>query len=260
MEHPQIAPYAESYAPAEPEFKFTPSQREKDFAQLVASGAAPIEALSACGIISEDEAITSPRSSLYRMATRLLSSEAVQERIDYYRALHNHNLSVTADRLRQELAAISFADFAEAFDPGTGQPITKPRDIPRHLRAAVKEWYVDKDGVTRFKLHDKLKAMQMVGDLEGHFDEANRTKAPQVTVNLAHQTNVHPDTTISPEGDSPQDVENFSHRDALVGFSPPLPASCSSNNGNVEAGESSSGEADGNHDKDSDAELPECLR
>ena len=36
----------------------------------------------------------------------------------------------------------------------------------------------------KFKLTDSLKAMQMLGDLNGHFDESNRSKAPQVTVSL----------------------------------------------------------------------------
>jgi hypothetical protein len=257
MDHPmvqqQLAPYAESYAPAEPEFQFTPTQREKDFALLVASGAAPTEALSACGIVSEADTLNLPRAQLYRMATRLLSSEAVQERIDYYRILHNHNLSVTADRLRQELAAISFADIAEAFDPGTGQPHTNPHDIPRHLRAAIKEFYIDKDGVTRFKLHDKLKAAQMVGDLEGHFDEANKAKAPQVTINLAQQTNI----TTASEDDS---------RPVLALTSKSL---SSDGNGNSfpspEESWGSSSEAvdiyhnDNNNDNTQPQDLPECL-
>jgi hypothetical protein len=191
MDNRQLAPYAESYAPTEPAFQFTPTQREIDFAQLVASGAAPVEALIACDIVPEEEANNTPRPLLYRMATRLLTSEAVQERIDYYRQLHNHNISVTADRLRQEAAAIAFADFAHTHTHD-GRPITNPHEIPRHIRAAIKEWYIDKDGVVRIKFHDKKWAMQMAGDLEGHFDEANRAKAPQVTVNLAQQVNHTP--------------------------------------------------------------------
>lgn len=248
MDHQQIAPYAESYAPARPEFQFTPTQREQDFAQLVAAGAAPIEALQACGIVTPEEAATFPRARLYRMATRLLSSEAVQERIDYYRQLHNHNISVTADRLRQELAAISFSDYAQLF-ASDGRPIINPHEVPRHIRAAVKEFYVDKDGVARFKLHDKLKAAQMVGDLEGHFDEANKSKAPQVTINLASQTNIHPDvTTASEDGSLPPITKNESINDG---------------NGNYllspeKTGEPSSEAVDDQHEPSTEP-LPECL-
>lgn len=185
----QYAPATQNYAPAPPNpssptgFQYATTQREDDFAQLVASGANPVEALKFTSLVTPEELKTATQATLYRLATRLLNSAAIQERIDYYALLHKQSMSLTVERLQQELAAVSYADIADAFSTD-GVPHTNPHDIPRHMRAAIKEFFVDKDGIVRFKLHDKLKAAQMLGDLSGHFNEAHQAKAPQVLVNL----------------------------------------------------------------------------
>jgi len=178
----QFAPETESYVPA-PTFKYAPSQREIDFAQLIAAGGDHVECLIRSSIVSAQEAKASSRPALYAMVTRLLNSEAIQERIDYYTTLHKQSMSVTVERLQQELAANAFSDIANAYDYD-GVPITNPHDIPRHLRAAIKEYRIDKDGIVHIKLHDKLKAAQMLGDLSGHFNAAHEAKATKVQVTL----------------------------------------------------------------------------
>lgn len=193
--NPTFAPASESFLEP-PRFQYTPSIKEQDFAQLIACGGDPAESVLASQLVPMDQAEVLGRAHLYRIAANLLKSEAVQERITYFAYLHRNSMSVTADRVRQEAAAIAFADFALAYhkdliiDPDTdtitlpGAPITNPHDIPRHLRAAIKEWKVDKDGVVHIKYHDKVQALKMVGDMEGLFDEAYRAQAPQVTVTL----------------------------------------------------------------------------
>ena len=192
----QFAPATQCYAP-QPQFAYSPSQREIDFAQLVASGADMVDALVHAAVVPFEEAQAADRPSLYRMATRLINTPAVQERIDYYTLLHRQSMSITVERLQQELAAVSFGDFADLFHKD-GRPITNPHDIPRHARAAVKEFYQDKDGIVRFKTHDKLKGMQMLGDLSGHFNDAHAAKAPQVTIALGGSETLAIDVTPTP--------------------------------------------------------------
>jgi hypothetical protein len=143
------------------------------------------------------------------MGTRLLSSPAIQERIDYFLVLHRASMAVSVERLQQELSSVAFSDFALLYHPvdgplvpdpfhpiddpspprlipsyRAGDPIRNPHDLPRHLRAAIKEWGYDKDGCLKAKLHDKLKAGQMLGDLQGYFAEADRAKAPQINISI----------------------------------------------------------------------------
>ena len=179
----QPAPTTESYLPT-PTFQYTPGQREIDFAQVVASGADIVYALLIASLVSSEEYNSTPRSRLYSMAARLLDTPAVQERLDYYTQLHKASMSVSTDRIRQELACVAFTDPANYADPQTGTPYTNLHDVPRYARAAVKEFKLDDKGQITYKMHDKLKAIQMIGDLQGAFDEAHRAKATQVSVTL----------------------------------------------------------------------------
>lgn len=199
-----FAPPAENYLPA-PRFKYSPNQREIDFAQIIASGGDLVEALSISSLITADEREAATRPQLYAMGTRLLNNPAIQERIDFYLVLHKASMDISAERIQQELAAVSFADIAECFDD-QGQQRTNIRQIPRHVRAAIKEYFIDKDGVMRVKFHDKLKAVKTLGEMEGHFDEANRAKAPQVNISIGDGKGLMGKSDIidiTPEPDNP---------------------------------------------------------
>lgn len=188
-----FAPQAENYL-APPDFKFAATQRQTDFAQLIASGADMVDALLHSSMITSMEANTLARSRLYALAAKQLRLPAVQERVDYYRALHQHSMSVTRERIEQELAALAFSDFAEAFHPD-GAPYQNPHHIPRSLRAAIKEWSLDPLKGPKFKFHDKAVALKMLGELQGYFAEADRAKAPRVEINLSG----HATSSFSPD-------------------------------------------------------------
>jgi len=238
-----LAPKAENYVPA-PKFKYAPNQREIDFAQIVAAGGDMVEALSIASLITQKEKESATRAQLYGMGTRLLSNPAVQERIDYYLLLHRAGMDISAARIQQELAAVSFADFAQAFhkkdgpvvskknphydsnNPDSkefedqyewraGDPITNPHHLPRHLRAAIKEWKIDKDGIVCIKYHDKLKAAHTLGEMEGHFDAANRAKAPQVNISIGDG-----------KGREMKNVTPEAHRDTSLDVGPPYEFDC----------------------------------
>ena len=187
------APESESYLKA-PSFDYAPTQKEIDFAQLTASGVAPVDALAAASLVTQEEALTSPLAELKRMANTISLRPGVEERYDYYLILHKASMSLTVERMQQELAAVAYADFANAYHPD-GLPITNPHDIPRHLRAAIKEFGFDANGQPKHKYHDKIKATQLLGDLTGHFDAAHAAKAPQVTVTLSQNA---PPVTSTP--------------------------------------------------------------
>lgn len=196
--HQQLAPAIEVYAP-QPRFKYAPPQRQIDFAQLIAAGAAPVDALIEAHIVPPHDAETTPQKVLYKMAATLLRTEAVQERIDHFVVLHKLGMESTVERIKQEAASMAFSDFALSTDPDTGDPITNPHELPRHFRAAVKEFYIDANGNHRYKFHDKIRALQMLGDLEGHFDESNRSKAPVVNINLGDGGAKPPPIDITPQ-------------------------------------------------------------
>jgi hypothetical protein len=207
-----FAPIAENYLPA-PRFKYAPNQKQTDFAQIVAAGGDLTEALAISSLITSQEKENTSRDRLYAMACRLLNNPAIQERLEYYIMLHKAGMNISAERIRQELAACSFSDFAKVFhtkDGPTvrqlrlyppegasgddlyetvyewkaGDPITNPHHIPRYIRAAIQSFHIDKDGIVKVKFYDKLKASRLLGDLEGHFDEANRAKAAQINISI----------------------------------------------------------------------------
>ena len=182
----EYAPESENYLPA-PTFQYTPTQREIDYAQLIASGVEPVEALRESALVSPTEYEMEDISTLKKMASKLFISPAVAERYDYYLTLHKASMSLTIKRMQQELAAVAYADFALAYTED-GEPITNPHEIPRYLRAAIKEFGFDNNGQPRHKYHDKIKATQLLGDLTGHFDAAHAAKAPQVNVTLSSQS------------------------------------------------------------------------
>lgn len=192
----QFAPPVESYLPTK-RFEYTLSQKEKDFAQLVAVGSTPAEAIVLAGILREDDPTLTP-SDYYLAAARLLKLPSIQERIAHYRDIHRQSMAISAERILQESAAMAFSDPASLFETD-GRPIRNIHQVPRHARAAIKEWGFTKDGEFKFKLYDKNKPLEFIADIEGITAEANRAKAPQINISIGDGN-----VTI---GDSPSPVQ-----------------------------------------------------
>jgi hypothetical protein len=201
MTEPQFAPASENYLPT-PDFEFSVTQKEDDFARFVAIGTLPTEALALASIITPEEESTTANPTLYRLAANLKKSRGVQERINHYYALHKASMETTVQRIEQELASMAFSDFALLYHPD-GTPITNPHDLPRYLRAAVKEWSLKSDGTYVFKMHDKTKAVQMISDLGGHFNAAKEAAAPKVTINLGGEPSHQREIDVTPSPTTP---------------------------------------------------------
>lgn len=93
---------------------------------------------------------------------------------------------VTADRLIHELALVAFANINDVVDPVTGQLLS---DISREDAAAISEVRVSGKG-NEVRMHDKLRAIELLGKKLNLFDEKltvkNETR-PQVIITGADQ-------------------------------------------------------------------------
>jgi hypothetical protein len=109
---------------------------------------------------------------------------AVEARQTALRAQVEGKTRITFDRLVHELAAAAFCDPGELSGP-EGSLLTL-QEMPGHLRRAIKQCDVverieDRGDVvithrvTRVRFWDKLRALEMIAKLQGHF-EAERTQ------------------------------------------------------------------------------------
>lgn len=168
----ELAPYAESPYTYEPE--------EETFCKLMASTADPAHAMQAAWPTRcKDE------KQATRKGTILASVPRIQHRIRYYRQLLSMQLDVTTSRIMAELAAIAMADIAGIF--ATDGSLLHPQQIPRQLRAAIKEIEViETPAGTRYKykFHDKSQALKLLATVKGMDIEARKASAPTLNFTL----------------------------------------------------------------------------
>lgn len=180
-----------SYAPT-PQFRYTPPQKEIDFAQLAATGTPLDEAYALAGY----QAAGYSASELRVKAAHLLATERVDERYIYFQKLHAAGMDLTVRRIIQEYLSLSFVDPAEFFAEDGITP-RNIHDIPRHVRAAIETYQITKDGALKVRTHDKHKALKALADLKGMFEEAEANRAPKVVVDFQQAPgNVSLPTTI----------------------------------------------------------------
>ncbi len=115
--------------------------------------------------------------SAYSMGPRLLTNPLVKAELDSKMAGTLASLGVTAERTLLELQRVAHADLGEAFDAnGKLLPLAKmPADVRKALSGIDTE--DTKDGaVLKVKLHDKLKALELLGKYQKLFVEQVETK------------------------------------------------------------------------------------
>lgn len=129
------------------------------------------------GFTAEQAAIEAGYSAknAAQQSTRLLGNQSVKTEIKRQQDKRSKKLHVTADRIVEELARIAFSDLGAAVSWGPGGVFLKDSegmdiDIRRAL-AEVSETSGGKTTTRRVKLHDKLRALDLLGKYLGMFRE-----------------------------------------------------------------------------------------
>ena len=126
-----------------------------------------------------------------RMASENLSKPVIQARIKELQEELRKKTGITAERVVAELAKVGFSNIKDFIE--SGNTITDLSTLPRDLTAAVESVQTDirhdsgdSDGYTekvRFKLHNKLGALEQVGRHLGVFEKDNQQK--QAIINIS---------------------------------------------------------------------------
>lgn len=118
--------------------------------------------------------------SAARIGVELLNKTQVREAIAANQAKRAQRLDITADRVVSELAKIAFADPRDLMEWGPGGITLKSSsELTEEQAASVAEVseMTTKNGRTiRLKKHDKLKALELIGNYIGMFERKNTEK------------------------------------------------------------------------------------
>lgn len=115
--------------------------------------------------------------------TRLLSYVDVQDYIQELISERSERVKVTADDVINELAKIAFCDVSDFYDELGLRPISELNDKAKAAVSsyATKRIKVGKDkfeDVPIMKMHDKSKALELLGKHLGVFEKDNAQKQP----------------------------------------------------------------------------------
>ena len=108
----------------------------------------------------------------YSIGQRLLKNVEVQEEIQQIQDKMQNRLEITQERVLEELAAIAFAkgtDFAQIDECGAVD-LVPTSDLSEEKKKAIASIKQGRYGRAEIKLHDKLRALEMLGRYLGVFD------------------------------------------------------------------------------------------
>jgi phage terminase small subunit len=106
--------------------------------------------------------------------------------IDAAMARRARRTGVSADRVVRELAKVAFGDPLRVFDPESGALNDEIDEDDSAMIAGVRVKKGDQFTEREIKLHDKVRALELLGKHLGMFDEAvnvNVAQMPKITVN-----------------------------------------------------------------------------
>lgn len=128
--------------------------------------------------------------------SRLLTNAKVQNYVQHIKDQRSKRLEITADRIAAELSKIAFSDVRNIFGPdGQLIPIKQIDDETAGAISSVKS-YENKvsdqedgeqvvQGINReVKMHDKMKALELLGKHMGFFERDNDQKKPVINTGL----------------------------------------------------------------------------
>lgn len=122
------------------------------------------------------------------MAAKLMKNEKIQAAIQQAMSAREKRTMITQDRVLAELAKIGFADIKQYlkykttktvvdYDPETGEPVIDYKQIIDVIDSSqvdgsvIQEVSIGKDGTFKFKLHDKMAALDKIGKHLGMFTD-----------------------------------------------------------------------------------------
>ena len=116
----------------------------------------------------------------------------IQETISQLQAARSERVGVTADMVLQELAKIGFSNIQDYLNGDLSiKDLTsierQKADAVASIKKTVMEFETGTKTTVEFKLHDKLKALEMVGRHIGFFEKDNeqgKTPPPAPVVNI----------------------------------------------------------------------------
>lgn len=120
-------------------------------------------------------------------ASRLLTHAKVQEFIQEYIKGREKRTEITGDMVIQELAKIAFVDVKNIYDDN-GDLLPIP-NLPSEITSAISTFKTrkenqgnsDYDIIEEYKMHDKMRALEMLGKHTGIFEKDNNQKKTENT-------------------------------------------------------------------------------
>ena len=188
-----------------PVFQYTPTTPEILFARYFALSGDLYNAYLQANLPTK---ATDTKASITAKSSRLLATERVQERYQYFRQLIETKMDCREDRVVAELSALAFADPADFYDPATGKllPINK---IPPHARAAIKTYDPENNELQLYDKNATLKTVVAIKNMDGDNKEA---QAPKIVIGagmaqLAQQQSQPKTIDVTPSTPTPTDED-----------------------------------------------------
>jgi phage terminase small subunit len=122
-----------------------------------------------------------PAKNPVNAGSAMLHHREVAQTIERERAAAAARLNISADRVKDEMARIAFADIGMVADWGAGGVTLKEKaELSPHDRAAVAELSSEKAGAQRtyVKMHSKQRALDSLAKLLGLIGPGAKTTAP----------------------------------------------------------------------------------
>lgn len=132
----------------------------------------------------------------------LLQMPNIQDAIRREINRRNRRIEITQDAVLEELALVAFADLASFFDDfgkGRSLSIKQKADLTpeqRRMMASISESYRGGSRTIKFRVHDKMKALNMLAQYMGILDGSGRQVDPLDMVQRMREAAANAESTM----------------------------------------------------------------
>lgn len=121
-------------------------------------------------------------------SSRMLTYAKVQEFIQELKLKRSEKLEITSDMVLRELSKIGFSDIGDFFNDGYSiKPLSELKDKSKVIQSIQVDETVGEFGSSRtikFKLHDKLSALEKIGKHIGFFEKDNEQQKDKAVASV----------------------------------------------------------------------------